>query len=175
MTIAQLEFLDEVEAATLDAMTARIFPGSADDPGAHEADVVAYIDRSLLEYDINLQNLYRRGIAALNRHCTARFGRPFADLTVARQLGLLTQLDQALAEDGSDLLGNLFGVVREHTLEGLFSDPAYGGNRDKVGWRLIGFPGAQWGYSEEQLEPGFDSTTIEPKSLEDLRRSLDES
>jgi gluconate 2-dehydrogenase gamma chain len=168
------QFLDEVEATTVDAVTARIFPGSPEDPGAREANVVAYIDRSLVEYDINLQNLYRRGVAALNHHCTARFGRPFADLPVTRQLGLLSQLEQALANDGADLLANFFGVVREHTLEGMFSDPAYGGNRDKVGWRLIGFPGAQWSYSEEQLEPGFDSRTIEPMSLDDLRRSLDE-
>lgn len=171
----RFQFLDEVEATTVDAMTARILPGSPEDPGAREAGVLEYIDRSLVEYDIGLQNLYRRGVAALNAHCVARYGAPFADLTVTRQLGLLTQIDQALAADGADLLPNLFAVVREHTLEGTFADPAYGGNRDKVGWRLIGFPGARWGYATEQLVPGFDSRALEPMSLDDLRRSLDEA
>jgi gluconate 2-dehydrogenase gamma chain len=170
--MSQLYFLDESEATTVDALVARILPGTPEDPGAREARVVDYIDRSLLEYDIGLQTVYRRGIAALNAHCVARFGAPFADLTVTRQLGLLSQLEQAQAADGAALLPTLFSVVREHTLEGMFADPAYGGNHNMVGWRLIGFPGARWSYSPDQLERGFDSRTIEPMSIDDLRRSL---
>jgi gluconate 2-dehydrogenase gamma chain len=166
-------FFDETEASTVEALTARIFPGGPDDPGAVEAGVVHYIERSLLEYDIRFQTLYRRGIAALSHHCVSRFGRPFADLPVTRQLGLLNELAAGLERGGDSPLERLFAVVREHTLEGMFSDPAYGGNRDMVGWRLIGFPGARWGYSAEHLEPGFDSRTLEPMSLEDLRRTLE--
>jgi gluconate 2-dehydrogenase gamma chain len=62
--------------------------------------------------------------------------------------------------------------VREHTVEGFFCDPAYGGNRDAVGWRLVGFPGAQWGYTAEQMAPGFDGRTIPIMTLADLRRRL---
>ena len=36
-----------------------------------------------------------------------------------------------------------FNTVRTHTMEGMFADPIYGGNRDFAGWRLVGFPGAQ--------------------------------
>jgi gluconate 2-dehydrogenase gamma chain len=76
--------------------------------------------------------------------------------------------------DGIDfeLLRSFFAVVREHTIEGFFCDPAYGGNRGAVGWRLIGFPGAQWGYTAEQMKPGFDATVIPIKTLSDLRRDL---
>jgi len=63
-------------------------------------------------------------------------------------------------------------VVREHTIEGFFCDPVYGGNRDAVGWRLVGFPGAQWGYTAEQMQPGFDATSIPIKTLADLRAEL---
>ena len=28
--------------------------------------------------------------------------------------------------------------------EGMFSDPAHGGNRDFIGWRLLQHPGVQW-------------------------------
>ena len=36
-----------------------------------------------------------------------------------------------------------FNTLRTHTMEGMFADPIYGGNRDFAGWRLVGFPGAQ--------------------------------
>ena len=36
-----------------------------------------------------------------------------------------------------------FTTVRTHTMEGMFADPVYGGNKDFAGWRLVGFPGAQ--------------------------------
>jgi gluconate 2-dehydrogenase gamma chain len=28
--------------------------------------------------------------------------------------------------------------------EGFFADPIYGGNRDMVAWRMIGYPGARY-------------------------------
>ena len=46
----------------------------------------------------------------------------------------------------------------------------YEGNRNGIGWKLIGFPGAQWEYSVDQLRPGFDATTIPVQTLTDLRR-----
>lgn len=70
---------------------------------------------------------------------------------------------------GPELLHRLFAVIREHTIEGYFGDPVYGGNRNAVGWRLVGFPGAQWGYTAEQMRPGFDSRSIVIKTLSDLR------
>ena len=32
-------------------------------------------------------------------------------------------------------------LLVEHTREGMFCDPAHGGNRDLVGWKLLGYPG----------------------------------
>ncbi|MDI3209630.1 gluconate 2-dehydrogenase subunit 3 family protein [Pseudarthrobacter sp. AL07] len=93
-------------------------------------------------------------------------------------------LDQDIVDDGHrrladssvrvdrEILRRLFAVIREHTVEGYFCDPVYGGNRDTVGWKLVGFPGAQWGYTAEQMKPGFDASTIVIKTLSDLRRDL---
>ncbi|MCU1518385.1 MAG: hypothetical protein JWQ75_3106 [Pseudarthrobacter sp.] len=93
-------------------------------------------------------------------------------------------LDQDIVEDGhryfadasvqadKEILRRLFAVIREHTVEGYFCDPIYGGNRNTVGWKLVGFPGAQWGYTAEQMKPGFDASTIVIKTLSDLRRDL---
>ena len=78
------------------------------------------------------------------------------------------------AQPGPDeeLLPRFFAVIREHTFEGLFCDPVYGGNRDAVGWKLVGFPGVQWGYTAEQMKEGFDGRTIPIRTLADLRRDL---
>ena len=54
-------------------------------------------------------------------------------------------------------------------MEGLFGDPLYGGNRDKAGWRQIGFPGAQWAYPADAQRVDFDATTIEPLDFADLK------
>lgn len=172
-----LFFFNELEAATIEAVTARVFPGDPASPGAREAGVVDYIDRAIAGFSTELQPLYRRGIVELDRLAVTRHGGPFRDLTEEDQDALLAGLDgSAHSEPGSgergatDLLVRFFAVVREHTLEGMFGDPAYGGNRDAVGWRLIGFPGAQYGYTAEQMRPGFDATDIPVATLEDLRR-----
>jgi len=39
-----------------------------------------------------------------------------------------------------------FDFLLQNTIEGFFWDPIYGGNRDMVGWKLIGFPGARYDY-----------------------------
>lgn len=79
------------------------------------------------------------------------------------------------SETGPDdaLLVRLFAVVREHTFEGMFCDPVYGGNRHTVGWKLVGFPGVQWGYTAEQMKEGYDGRTIPIRTLSDLRQGLE--
>ena len=61
-------------------------------------------------------------------------------------------------------------MVWAHTVEGLLCDPAYGGNRDGVGWKLIGFPGAQYGYGAEEMRYGADLTTKPLMTLADIGR-----
>ena len=65
---------------------------------------------------------------------------------------------------------NFFTMVWSHTVEGMFSDPAYGGNRNAVGWKLIGFPGAQYGYSGEEMRYGADLSGKRILTLVDIQR-----
>jgi gluconate 2-dehydrogenase gamma chain len=48
--------------------------------------------------------------------------------------------------------------------EGFFSDPLYGGNRDMIGWKLIGFPGARYDYRPYIAQHG-KKLAIEPVGL----------
>ena len=45
-----------------------------------------------------------------------------------------------------------FNTLRTHTIEGMFADPAYGGNKDFAGWRQVGFPGAQPAFTPADMQ-----------------------
>jgi gluconate 2-dehydrogenase gamma chain len=160
-----LVFLNPVEAAAIDAIADRIVPADDGEPGARDARSVLYVDRMLAGFGRDLQGLYRSGLRALEQLCAERFGRRFAELSASEQDRLLAELD---GRGTDDELGRLFAVAREHIVQGLFCDPVYGGNRDGVGWRLVGFPGARWGYSAEQMARDFDAATIPLTTLADL-------
>jgi gluconate 2-dehydrogenase gamma chain len=163
-----LMFLNPAQAATVDALASRILPGDAADPGAHEAEAVIYIDRALAGFMRELQTFYRTGILDLDRYCGERTGREFVQLEAEQQDAIVGELERRAISDKSDPLGQFFEVIREHVVQGLFCDPLYGGNRGGVGWRLVGFPGAQWGYTAEHMQRNFDATTIPLTTLDDL-------
>ncbi|MGH2697749.1 MAG: gluconate 2-dehydrogenase subunit 3 family protein [Actinomycetota bacterium] len=181
-----LLFLSEHEAATLDALASRILPGDASDPGASEAQALAYIDRALAGFLRDLQSVYRAGLRELDRFAWADAGKQYAALSAKQQDALLETLDQEwLRQEGESrpaaesegapriaALARFFAIVREHVVQGTFCDPEYGGNCGGVGWRLVGFPGAQFGYSAEQMQRGFDAGAIAPMTLADLRAQM---
>jgi gluconate 2-dehydrogenase gamma chain len=182
-----LTFFNDEEARTVEALAERIIPGDGRDAGATEAGVVYYIDRALAGVSADLQVVYRLGLRALEQLCQAEHGRPFRGLPKEQQDEIVRRFlgpevgaappglmfgpeDQAGADHS--LISRLVVVIREHTVEGYFCDPVYGGNRGTVGWKLVGFPGAHWGYTAEQMAPGFDGRSIPIKTLSDLRREL---
>ncbi|MCW2952185.1 MAG: hypothetical protein JWQ48_1355 [Conexibacter sp.] len=177
-------FFNDHEARTVDALAGCVIPGDAEDPGAREAGAVEYIDRSLSGAYHELAGLYRRGVTELDELCRERHGGAFFALASEQQHAVLVELDDPVSgahgADGGVPAGGgdarqarvayFFAVVREHVVQGTFCDPVYGGNRDAVGWRLVGFPGAYWGYEEQHGQLGFDSRQLQIKTLEDLRR-----
>jgi gluconate 2-dehydrogenase gamma chain len=133
--------LSAAEARTLEAVVARLIPSDARSPGALEAGAVRYIDRSLGDALAASRAAYTAGLAALDAHARGAAGKPFADLDADRQDGLLRDLEQDVAKGFTPSAAAFFELVLGHTLEGTFSDPYYGGNRDFIGWDLIGYPG----------------------------------
>lgn len=137
------------EIACVGAVMARLLPADAESGGAVEAGAPRYLDKALAGYLADKLPLYRAGLAALDRQA----GGDFARLTPVRQDAVIAQLEAGKL-DGSDLPNggkDFFGLIRRHTLEGLLADPAYGGNKDYAGWRLIGFPGVQLTFAPAQM------------------------
>ena len=131
------------ESATIQAFTERLMPGAPGKPGATDAGVLNYIDLALAGAYADLRDFYRRGIAQLDAYCQTTYKEPFAKLSAARQDEVITALEQGKATGFSwPSAVAFFNTLRTHTIEGMFADPVYGGNKDFAGWRLVGFPGA---------------------------------
>lgn len=118
------------EARDLDAIAAQIIP-TDDSPGAREAGVVYFIDAALGSFAAARAGQLRAGLADLN--AKARAVDPaapgFAALSGDAQVVLLTQ----------EQSGEFFQAMRFMTVCGMFALPGYGGNRDEIGWKLLGF------------------------------------
>jgi gluconate 2-dehydrogenase gamma chain len=137
-------FLNDEDAATVMAFAERLMPGAPGMPGARDADVLNYIDLALAGAYADLQDFYRRGLAQLDAYCREIRQMPFARLDAAGQDAVITALEAGKATGFTwPTAQAFFNTLRTHTMEGMFADPVYGGNKDFAGWRLVGFPGAQ--------------------------------
>ena len=137
-------FFNHDQAATIAAFAERLMPGAPGKPGARDAAVLNYIDLALAGAYADLQDFYRNGLAQLDQYCRKTYNEPFVRLSAARQDEVITALEEGKATGFAwPTAQAFFNTVRTHTMEGMFADPVYGGNKDFAGWRLVGFPGAQ--------------------------------
>ena len=154
-------FFNPAEAAFIEAAVARLIPKDETGPGALEAGVPAYIDRQLGGAWGAGERLYRSGPwsqgtpsqgyqlpftpAELFRTAIRAIGEKkagFAKLAPKEQDSYLDSLQKGGEDLGGVPSNVFFESLLEVSVEGFFSDPAYGGNRDMVAWKMIGFPGA---------------------------------
>jgi len=125
-----LAALTEEEAREIEAVAARIIP-TDDTPGAREADVIRFIDRAFETFQADGLPAAREGLEDLGARAAAAGATDsrFSQLDETRQDALLREIED----------GGFFGMIRFLTVMGMFANPEYGGNRDKIGWKLIGF------------------------------------
>jgi len=146
-------FFNSEQAATIAAFAERLMPGAADKPGARDTGVLNYIDLALAGAYADLQDFYRRGLAQLDVYCRKAHNGSFQELSAAKQDEVITALEAGKASEFTwPSAEAFFTTVRTHTMEGMFADPLYGGNKDFAGWRLVGFPGAQGFFSPTDLQ-----------------------
>jgi gluconate 2-dehydrogenase gamma chain len=137
-------FFNAHNAATIAAFAERLMPGAPGKPGARDAGVLNYIDLALAGAYEDLQDFYRRGLAQLDAFCQKTYKKPFSQLAASQQDEVIAALEQGKATGFTwPAAQEFFRILRTHTMEGMFADPIYGGNKDFAGWRLVGFPGAQ--------------------------------
>ena len=145
-------FFNDEHAATVAAFAERLMPGAPGKPGARDANVINYIDLALAGAYADQQDFYRRGLAQLDAHCRKTYSQPFAKPSAAQQDEVIGALEQGKASEFEFPTAQaFFNTLRTHTMEGMFADPVYGGNKNFAGWKLVGFPGTQLYYTPADL------------------------
>ncbi|WP_084545303.1 gluconate 2-dehydrogenase subunit 3 family protein [Derxia gummosa] len=161
-------FFEPAEAAFIEAAVERLIPSDASGPGAREAGVAAYLDRQLggawgagerlyrsgpwqagtpsqgYQLPFTPAELFRNALRAIDAELKPRGG--FARLGAERQDAWLDALHGSDRDLGGVPANVFFESLLAMTIEGFFSDPVYGGNRDMVSWKAIGFPGGTASY-----------------------------
>jgi gluconate 2-dehydrogenase gamma chain len=136
------EHLTAAEADVVEAIVERLIPSDANGPGAKEARVLHYIDRALGGALASSRPAYVAGLAALDRYAQSSRGKPFLQLSSSDQDSVLSDCETGGAA-GFSGSAQFFSMVLNHTRQGMFGDPYYGGNANFVGWDLIAYPGVR--------------------------------
>jgi hypothetical protein len=127
---AKLEVLSAEEAAEIEAAASRIIPSDGS-PGAREAGVIYFIDRALATFASEQRDDYAKGLPVLEAKTREMFPNTprFSQATPVQQDGVLKALEGQ----------PIFELIRAHTIMGFVTVPERGGNRGKVGWKLMGY------------------------------------
>jgi gluconate 2-dehydrogenase gamma chain len=146
-------FFNLEESATIAAFTERLMPDAPGKPGAREAGVLNYIDLALAGAYSDMQEFYRHGLTQLDAYARKTHNAAFTRLSAAQQDEIITALEANKADGFTwPTARDFFNTLRTHTMEGMFADPIYGGNKDFAGWRLVGFPGAQPQFTQSEMQ-----------------------
>lgn len=176
----QPTFFTVEEWAFVQSAVSRLIPADDLGPGALEAGAAEFIDRQMntpyakgalwfmqgpfnpdaapeMGYQSPLvpHLIYRLGIAATDHWCKANYGDVFAAKDSATQDLILRKLESGEAALDAVPSKLFFSLLLQNTREGFFSDPVHGGNKNMVGWKQIGFPGARADFMDwvERNEP----------------------
>jgi len=165
--------LTESEHAFIAAAVDTLIPADALSPSASQCGVATFIDRELagawgngahlyrqgpflkgkpeLGYQLALspREFFRAGIAATNAWTRKVFGKDFDRLGENDRETALKDMETNKAPLAGVSSAQFFNALLEITMEGFFSDPIYGGNRDMAGWKMVGYPGLPATYRED--------------------------
>jgi gluconate 2-dehydrogenase gamma chain len=184
--------LTATEAAFLGAAYDTFIPADRLSPSGTDCGLLAFIDRQLAGawgggaklyrsgpfvkgtreqgYQLSLtpREFFGAGIKAANTWTRKTYGKDFDRLSPAERQSALETMDAGKAELGEINGKQFFEMLLQSAMEGFFADPIYGGNRDKVAWRMVGYPGLPATYAGKALEYRGKKIVIEPQSIADF-------
>lgn len=163
---AAYTYLNLEEQAFIEAVVDHMIPADELTPKGTDIGINIFIDRALASgwgkgdrlymqgpwktgtpnqgYQLPLTpaQLYRAGIPAANAYCVKTYGKSFDKITEAqREEFLMAWRGGKVTFENGPPARVFFNMLYQNVMQGMFSDPVYGGNRDKAGWKMIGFPG----------------------------------
>jgi gluconate 2-dehydrogenase gamma chain len=187
-------FLKPAEQAFVEAVVDHMIPKDELTGSGTEIGIATYIDRALAgswgkgdrlyaqgpwlpgtpnqgyQLPLTPAELYRASIQGSNAYCRKTYSKDFDRCTTEQKETFLRDLAGGKITFDGKLPGRaFFAMLYENVMEGLFADPIYGGNKDKAGWKMIGFPGVMANnaenikkYNEGQKFP------VNPVSISDM-------
>lgn len=183
-------FFNQAQLQITEAAAERIYPKDELGPGAAELGVAYYIDHQLAgpwgmnarEYrmgpfvkgevtqgdyqSIKRNELFTMGLQAMEDASKKKYSKSFIDLADTEKDDILTMLEKGEIMVINQVTGKtFFNLLRNLTVEGAYSDPLYGGNKNMAGWKMRKYPGNQMMYTEIIGKDEF--VTLEPRSLRD--------
>jgi len=184
-------FFTPEEGTAIEALVDRLIPADELSPSGTDAGVAVYIDRQLSgdfgksaglylnppfaegvpgqgpQSPLTPAQRYRQSLAALDQYCRSAYvGKGFADIAAPEQDRIITAMQSGTLQLPGISSKVFFGLLWQNTQEGFFADPIYGGNRDMVGWKMIGFLGARYDY-RDWIDKHNQPVTLPPVGLAD--------
>ena len=183
-----LMYFNQAEFKTVEAAAERIFPEDENGPGARALGVAYYIDHQLAgSFGFNARDymqppffhgekeqgyqgrlkrreIFRIGLREMQNYSHQKYEKGFNELTEEEQDAVLTDFSEDNVKLTTISASGFFDLLRSTTIEGVYSDPLYGGNKDMEGWEMRNYPGNQMSYTDI-IEGDFKE--IPPQSLRD--------
>jgi gluconate 2-dehydrogenase gamma chain len=187
-------YFKPAEAAFIEAAVDHMIPADELSPSGTELGVAVYIDRALAgswgkgarlylqgpwlpgtanqgyQLPLTPAELYRVAVPACDAYCRKAFGKAFAECSAQSKEMFLKELSAGkIMLEGGVSARTFFSMFYINVMEGMFSDPIYGGNKDKAGWKMIGFPGVM-ANNAENIKTYSDGRryTADPVSIADM-------
>jgi gluconate 2-dehydrogenase gamma chain len=184
--------LTATEAAFFSAVADTMIPADDLTPAGTACGVVTFIDRQLAgawgggakmyragpfakgkpeqgyQLPLTPRECFAAGVVATNEWTRKTHGKDFDRLTPKEREAALKELEAGKATLGDFDGKQFFEALLQLTMEGFFADPIYGGNRDKAGWRMVGYPGLPAVYSTLIDEYRNKRYRVEPQSIADF-------
>jgi gluconate 2-dehydrogenase gamma chain len=180
------------EAAFIVAAVDTIIPADELSPAGSDCGVAVFIDRQLgsawgggakmyrsgpfhrgkpeqgYQLALTPREFFAAGITAANAWTRKTYGKDFDRLPPAQRVEALKAMEEGKAELQNFNARAFFGQLYAITMAGFFSDPMYGGNRNKVAWKLLGFPGLPATYADKIDAYRNKRYVAEPQSIADF-------
>jgi len=187
-----LLILNETEHAFVVAAVDTIIPADELSPSGSDCGCAVYIDRQLASawgggaksyrsgpfikgkpqqgYQLSLTpaEFFSTGIAAANAWSRKTYGHDFDRLHADMRIEALKAMEEGKADFQNFSSRAFFARLLTLTMEGFFADPIYGGNRNKVSWKMLGFPGLPATYANVFEEYRDKRYVAEPQSIADF-------
>ena len=180
------------EVAFFSATSDTLIPADARSPSGSDCGIPTFIDRQLASawgagarmyragpfhvgvpeqgYQLPLvpRDYFAAGVQATNAWSRQTYGKSFDRLTPDQRAEALRAMESGKAVFQDFDSRAFFQRLLAITMEGIFSDPIYGGNRGKASWRMLGFPGLPATYADKLEQYRNKRYVAEPQSIADF-------